>query len=173
MEQLTGEVQEYWRRQMVALIRGAGTTIRKEEVKRQALSARVNLKEAARLRQEVLDDCKTLLPTEVLEKMQKASAEEISKYLGDYLQKIILSIVAIPAQLSRVQAHFQTLNDLVSMANRIIQDLSNEGIYLVPVQSVTVPPDILSAVFSLPRALENASRVLGILEGVVQAAEEL
>jgi hypothetical protein len=130
-------------------MRAAGTLIRKEEVKRQALSARVNINEAASVRREMVEDCKTLLPVEVLEKMEKANAEEISKYLSDYLQKIMLSIVALPAQLSRVQAHFQTLNDLVYMANRIIEDLSKEGIHLVPVQSVLMPPDIpVSSLYS-------------------------
>ena len=173
MQQLGDEMQEYWRRIIVQLIRDAGTEIRKAEIRRHALTARVNLDRARRVQQALKKDVEMLVPQAELESTIKQlrkleDAQQVGAALNRLMHSFLAAIPALPFRLQDVITHVQESNSLVEVANKIIADLGRERIYLAVIQTLAVPQDA-SVLFILPRAYETTSMVVGFFEGLQEA----
>jgi hypothetical protein len=171
------EIEEYWRRLIVKLIKEAGTMIRKETVKRQALTAEVNLGYAESLRKHIMDDINHVLKP--LEDLAKESyerfvrKEDISKIVEDIftrgLATTIISGFLRPPQV--ITSHINEVNNFVnSVVNKVIEELNKEGIFLPPLATVSLQQaDILSLSLALRQALEVMDKSIGIFKGLIEA----
>jgi ABC-type cobalt transport system substrate-binding protein len=58
--------------------------------------------------------------------------------------------------------------------NKIIEELSKEGIYLPPIEPISLPasPDIASLANGLREALSRIDMAIGILRGLIDASKE-
>jgi hypothetical protein len=174
-------VEEYYRRMIVKLIREAGTAIRKEMVKRHALTAEINLEYAESLKKLIKEDYE--LFSKPFEDTFRKGVERAIK--GEDLGKVIaetffnLLATSIGAQFIRpppiIVDHINTANNfLKSVVNKIIEELSKEGIYLPPVEPVSLPasPDIISLANGLREILRRIDMAIGILKGLIDASKE-
>jgi|GEM_PF-5327253 len=166
---------------IVKSVREAGTAIRKEMVKRQALTAEVNLKYAESLRRVIEEDYRSL--SKPFEDVFKGGMERVLK--GEDLRKVVaetlftLLVTGIGAQLARplpiVIDHVNNVNSFLnSVINKIVEELRNEGIYLHPIEPVSLPtsPDVASLANGLREALNRMDMAIGILKGLIDASKE-
>jgi len=173
------ETEEYYRRMMVKLVREAGTMIRKEEIKRQALTAEINLQYAGLLRKLIQEDYELL--SKPLENILKESFQRFTKgeNVGDILASWFISSFASIVQASLIRPipeivkHIENVNSFLnSVVNRIINELRKEGIYLHSIEPISLPPQV--DIFSLARGLKDAltkiDMAIGILKGIKEAS---
>jgi len=175
------EVEEYYRRQLVKLIREAGTLIRKEMVKRQALTAEINIAYAESLKNFIKEDYELLCKP--LENMVKDSFEKFKQ--GEDLGKIIAEgfttslLTTFQASLIRplpeMVEHIKKVNSFLdSVVNPIIDELRNEGIYLHRIEPITLPTQINIPIItkSLRESLHTINMAIGILKGLIEASTQ-
>jgi len=164
--------EEVYRRMLVALARRAGTLIRREELVRQALAARVNRPLAEALLKEI-DELLKLVPD--FEQAIKDAVERALKEGKPVLETILEDVVkgftkALPlafiGTLDRMKKAIINANEIVNAANKIIEDLSEEGFHLPRIESIAVKDDIIS----LTQALKTAKQVL---QTIVEFFKEL
>lgn len=164
---------------MVKLAREAGTMIRKEAIKRQALTAEVNLEYAKSLRKLIQEDyellCKPLedVLKEHVNKLKKGMKAE--NIVGDWLISSLLT--ALQASLIRpipeMAKHIEDVNTFLnSVINQIINEVSKEGIYLHSIEAVSLPlqVDVIAAYRGLKDALTKMGMAIGILRGLTEAS---
>jgi hypothetical protein len=128
------EYEEIKRRALVAAAKAAGTLIRKEELKRHALTADVNLPLAQGLLSEV-DNLLKMVPD--FEKEMKKTVEKALKEGKPILDSTInraieLMLESLPLAftdtLNRMVNATKDINSLIEVTNNIIRDLTKEGI---------------------------------------------
>jgi hypothetical protein len=174
-------VEEYYRRMIVKLIREAGTAIRKEMVKRHALTAEINLRYAESAKKLIEEDYKLLFkPLEDIfnESIGKVTkGEDLGKVIAETLSNLLA--IGIGVQLVRppsiIVEHINSVNSfLKSVVNKIIEELSKEGIYLPPIEPISLPasPDIASLANGLRETLSRIDMAIGILRGLIDASKE-
>jgi len=173
------ELEEYTRRTVVRLIKEAGTMIRREVVRRHALTAEANIEYAKRLREQIIEDYQSLsmplegILREGMDRLQKG--EDIGDIIADAIVKgigtAIMGALARPIEI--VVGHINDVNSFVEdVVNKIITELSKEKIYLpklntVQLQSVNLPQVIIA----LKQAVDLMDRSVGILEGLIEVSK--
>jgi len=174
------EIEEYYRRMIVKLVREAGTAIRKEMVKRHALTAEVNLRYAESLRKLIEEDYRLL--SKPFEDVFKGGIERASK--GEDIEKVfeesfftLLTMgegFKLTYPLVVMIDHINSVNSFLrSVINKIVEELSKEGIYLHPIEPVSLPssPDVASLANGLREALYRMDMAIGILKGLIDASK--
>jgi hypothetical protein len=160
--------EEVLRRVLVAAARSAGTLIRKEVLKRHALTADVNLPLAQGLLREV-DSLLAMMPdfeAEMRKSMEEALREgkPILDSAVDRALKLFLASLplAFTGSLSRMKNAVRGINSLVEVTNNIIRDLTKEGIYIPTLTPLEVERD---DPVSLSSALRHGrDRLMTIIE---------
>jgi hypothetical protein len=151
---MTGEYEEIKRRALVAAAKAAGTLIRKEELKRHALTADVNLPIAQGLLNEV-DNLLKMTPDfekEIKNSLEKA-LKEGKPILDSTVNRVIeLMLESLPLAftdtLNRMVNATKDINSLIEVINNIIRDLTKEGIFvptLLPIEIKGNDPITLSS----------------------------
>jgi hypothetical protein len=174
------ELEEYYRRMIVKLVKEAGTLIRIEVVKRQALTAEINLHYAESLRNLLQEDYSIL--AKPLENVLKESFDklmkggDISKIIVDWLFTSLTSYIYASFQrpMPEIVEHIKTVNNFITLVNKIIEELNKEGIYLHPIELVTIPSqqDVFTIARALKEALNRLDIAIGILKGLSDVAKE-
>jgi hypothetical protein len=166
------EIEEYRRRMLVKLAREAGTKIRIEMIKRQALTAEVNLKYAESLRALIQEDYK-LLPKPLENILRKSfekfeRGEDVVEIIADWLISSLATSVqaSLIRPLPEIIKHIESVNKFLnSVVNKMIDDLNKEGIYLHPIEPINLPTqDIVSA-------LHKINMTIGIFKGLIDASK--
>jgi hypothetical protein len=174
------ELEEYYRRMVVKLIKEAGTLIRFEVVKRQALPAEINLRYAESLRNLLQEDYNIL--AKPLENVLKESfdkfmkGEDVGKIIAEGLLTSLVSYIYASFQrpIPEIVEHIKFANNFLTLVNKIIEELNKEGIYLHPIEPVTIPTqqDVFTIARTLKEALNRLDMAMGILKGLSDAAKE-
>jgi len=174
------ELEEYYRRMIVKLIKEAGTLIRVEVVKRQALTAEINLHYAESLRNLLREDYNILVKP--LENVLKESfdrfmkGEDIGKIIAEGLLASLVNYIYASLQrpIPEIVEHIKTANNFLILVNKIIEELNKEGIYLHTIEPVTIPTqqDIFAIARALKEALNRLDMAIGILKGLSDIAKE-
>jgi len=164
--------EEVYRRMLVALARRAGTLIRREELVRQALAARVNRPLAEALLKEI-DELLKLVPDfeqaikDAVERALKEGKPVLETILEDVIKGFTKALpLAFIGTLDRMKKAIINANEIINAANKIIEDLSEEGFHLPRIESIAVKDDIIS----LTQALKTAKQVL---QTIVEFFKEL
>ncbi len=150
-------------------------------VKRHALTAEANLKYAESLRGLIEEDYRLLSkPFEdiVKEGIERAlKGEDLGKVVAETL--FTLLVTGIGAQFARplpvVIAHINNVNSFLrSVINKVVEELSKEGIYLHPIEPISLPssPDVASLANGLREALYRMDMATGVLRGLIDASKE-
>jgi hypothetical protein len=165
---------------LVKFVREAGTMIRIEMIKRQALTAKINLKYAESLRMLIQEDYELL--SKPLEDILKESFEKFKK--GEDVGKIFvdwfITSLATSVQASLIRPlpeiirHIENINNFLdSVINKIINELSKEGIYLHSIEPVYLSTqDIVSVARGLKDALHKINMTIGILRGLIDISKK-
>jgi len=174
------ELEEYYRRMFVKLIKEVGTLIRVEVVKRQALTAEINLHYAESLRNLLREDYDIL--AKPLEDVLKESfdkftkGEDVGKIIADWLLTSLASYIYASFQRSipEIVEHVKLANNFLTLVNKIIEELNKEGIYLHTIEPVTIPTqqDVYAIARALKEALNRLDMAIGILKGLSDIAKE-
>jgi len=159
---------EVLRRTLVILTRRAGTLIRAEELKRQALSASVLRPLAETLLAEV-DELLETIPD--YEQAIKSSAEKamregkpvIDTIIQDMLMKFMESLpLAMAGTFEKAKSAIARINNVIDSVNKIIEDISKEGIPLPKLDPINIAKD---DIVTLSVALRiGRQRLLTIIE---------
>jgi hypothetical protein len=165
-------VEELERRKIRALIRDAGTSIRKAELDRQIMNAELNIEVALCIQKNIHKDIEI-----AMEPIQKAIKEgERTYHLDDEDEDMLLNSLSVlikeggialtklpPGTIPR---HVKELNELTSsVLNNIISDLNREGIYLPKFNHIN-PDGFFITV--LTEARDQADRAVGFLNGMIK-----
>jgi len=138
---------EVLRRNLVALAKRAGTLIRAEELKRQALSASMLIPLAETLLTEV-DELVKAIPD--YEQAIRSSAERAAKegrpivdtIIQDMIAKYIESLpLAMVGTFERAKSTIARINNVIDSVNKIIEDISKEGIPIPKLEPIIVAKD--------------------------------
>jgi len=180
MSSVTKELEEYYRRMIAKLIKEAGTLIRVEVVKRQALTAEINLRYAESLRNLLQEDYNILaMPLEnvLKESFDKfMKGEDVGKIIADWLLTSLASYMYASFQrpIPEVIEHIKTANNFLTLVNKIIEELNKEGIYLHTIEPVPIPTqqDVYVIARALKEALNRLDMAIGILKGLSDVAKE-
>jgi hypothetical protein len=172
--------EEYYRRMIVKLIKEAGTLIRIEVIKRQALTAEINLHYAESLRNLLREDYSILakpLENALKESFDKfRKGEDVGEIIADWLLTSLTSYIYASFQrpIPEIIEHIKTANNFLTLANKIIEELNKEGIYLHPIEPVTIPTqqDVYAIARALKEALNRLDIAIGILKGLSDVAKE-
>jgi len=159
---MSKELEEYYRRVLVRLIKEAGTGIIKEVVKRQAISAELNLEYAESLRKLIEEDYEILLKP--LESSLGESFERLKK--GEDVGKIIaestISLIArsfsslLIRPIPEIVGHIRSVNSFItSVHNKIAEELGKQGIPTHSLDPIPLPqqPDIFSLATAVRKLL--------------------
>jgi hypothetical protein len=173
------EIEEYRRRVLVKLAREAGTKIRIEMIKRQALTAEVNLNYAESLRALIKEDYELL--SKPLESILRKSFEkfEEGEDVGEIIADWFISSLATSMQASLIRPlpeiikHIENVNEFLnSVVNKMINELGKEGIYLHPIEPINLPTqDIVSVARGLKDALHKINMTIGIFKGLIESSK--
>jgi hypothetical protein len=180
MDSAIKELEEYYRRMIAKLIKEAGTLIRVEVVKRQALTAEINLRYAESLRNLLQEDYNILaMPLEnvLKESFDKfMKGEDVGKIIADWLLTSLASYMYASFQrpIPEVIEHIKTANNFLTLVNKIIEELNKEGIYLHIIEPVPIPTqqDVYVIARALKEALNRLDMAIGILKGLSDVAKE-
>ena len=173
------ELEEYYRRMFVKLIKEAGTLIRVEVVKRQALTAEINLRYAESLRNLLREDYDILAKPledvlkEGLDRLKKG--EDVNIVIADWLLTFSRRyVLSSQLQIPEIVEHIKTINNFLTLVNKIIEELNKEGIYLHTIEPVTIPTqqDVYAIARALKEALNRLDMAIGILKGLSDIAKE-
>jgi ABC-type cobalt transport system substrate-binding protein len=103
--------------------------------------------------------------------------EDLGKVFAETLSSLL--VIGIGAQLIRppsimVEHINSASNFLKSIVNKIIEELSKEGIYLPLMEPISLPtsPDIASLANGLRETLNRINMAIGILKGLIDASKE-
>lgn len=177
-------IEEYWRRQLVAFGKAAGTLIREEEIRRQALTAEINLPRAQRIRDTIRELMEKTFPMEkVSEKVSELTkgpvpaAELIGPLITDLLKDILwrfgLSLPTIGLSSEAIMSTLQDLNAMIEqVVNKIIADISREGVYYASITPMSLSPTVGENVWKFPNAYSKAVHVVEFLHVVKKVGEE-
>lgn len=177
-------VEEYWRRQLVAFGKAAGTLIREEEIRRQVLTAEINLPNAERIRDSIRELMEKTFPMDkVSERVSElikgpAPATEriglvVTDLLRDILWKFGLSIPTIGLSSEAIMSTLQDLNAVIEqVVNRMIADISKEGVYYASITPVSLSPTVGENFWKLPDAYSKAVHIAEFLRVVKEVGEE-
>jgi hypothetical protein len=155
MENKLASSEEQNRRKMVKLIRAEGTEIRKEEVKRQSLTAKINLPRAEELRKLLEDDYGIF-----------------SKPADDI---IACSPGSLARPLPEIVEHIEDANTFFStVVNKVVEEVRKEGIHIYPVDPVLLSAQLSydSIGSSLRDAIRKVNDSIGIFKGLIDASRE-
>jgi hypothetical protein len=179
MEKSSKEIEEYYRRMMVKLIKEAGTMIRIEMIRRQTLPAEINLNYAESLRKLIREDYELL--SKPLEEILKESierfkkGEDVEKILADSFINFLITIfqASILRPLPEMIKHIENVNSFLnSVINQMINELLREGIYLHSIEPIALPSqDVASVARGLKDALHKLDMAIGLLKGLIDASK--
>ena len=169
---------EVLRRTLVAMARRAGTLIRIEELKRQALTASINRPLAEALLKEI-DDILRLMPD--FEHVIKSAVERASKegkplldtVLEDAIKSLIGTIpLALIGTLDKMKRIVANANEIIKTTNRIIEELSKEGIHLPKIELIKSKDDVVSLSLALRTAKQRLQTIVEFLKELEKYGEE-
>ena len=157
---------EVQRRIYVAAARRAGTIIREEALVRQALTASVNRPLAEALLKQV-EELLQIIPDfeRGLAESTKKALEEgkplVDSILEDLLSKAIQFLpLAVIGTLKKAVNILTDVNNIIDVANKIIDELSKEGIYLPKINKIEIPDNALLIVNSLKEAKQRLETII-------------
>ena len=168
---------EVLRRMLVAMARRAGTLIRVEELKRQALTASVNRPLAEALLKEI-DDILKLMPD--FEQVIKGAIEKASKegkpLLDTVIEDTIKSLVgviplAFMGTLNRMKRVIANTNEIINTTNKIIDELSKEGMHLPKIEIIESRDDVVSLSLALKTARQRLQTIIEFLKELEKYGE--
>jgi hypothetical protein len=170
------DAEELARRRMIALIRSAGTDIRRETIRRCGVTAEANIDYILSLQRDLAEDYSTwIIPFmnagKVASKgwrrgddISDIAFDAVNELVGSGIQPFICRSPEILAQ------HVKEINDFaIHVVNPLLEDLSKEGIYvprLMPIAEKTALP------LRILYAKEIANRCCGILQGLIDASSD-
>jgi len=169
---------ETLRRTLVAMARKAGTLIRVEELKRQALTASVNRPLAEALLKEI-DDILKLIPD--FEQVIKGAIEKASKERKPLLETVIEDAIkgfieviplAFVGTLDRMKRTIANTNEIINTTNKIVNELSKEGIYLPKIETIESKDDAISLSLALKTARQRLQTIIEFLKELEKYGEE-
>ena len=169
---------EVLRRTLVAMARRAGTLIREEELKRQALTASVNRPLAEALLKEVNEILKLLPDFEgVIRDATDKALKEGKPLLDTVVEEAIKSFIGtIPLAftdiLNRMGDVLNNTNELISTTNKIIDDLSKEGIHLPKIEQIESKDDIMSLSIALKNAKQRLQTIISFLKEIEKYSKQ-
>lgn len=147
-------LEEVVRRSLVALVKQAGTLIRKEELKRQALTASVNRPIVESLLQSIENKLATLpdLGKRIAEASAKA-LEEGKPVLETVFEKFVESLLqslplTITGALDEMKSLIEETNKQIEVANRILQEIKKAGIFAPNLSTITYKGEDYMSLYS-------------------------
>jgi len=163
--------EEVKRRALVAAAKAAGTLIRKEELRRQAVTAKVNLP----LVQSLLKEIDELLgKTPDIEAEMGKAVETALKEGKPILEEAVtrginLMIKSIPlaftGTLDRMLTAVKDVNSLIEVTNNIIKDLTKEGISIPTLPLIDIKgEDIMSLSSALKVGKQRLITIINFLQ---------
>jgi hypothetical protein len=168
---MTEEYEEVKRRALVAAAKAAGTLIRKEELKRSALTADVNLPMAQGLLNEVNNLLKMVpdFETEMKKSIEKALKEGrpiLDITINRAIELILESLpLAFAGALNRMVNVIKDINSLIEVANNIIRDLTKEGIFIPTLAPLEIKGnDLISLSSALKYGKEKLITIIEFLQ---------
>jgi len=172
-------LKEYLRRYTVKLIKEAGSQIRKEEIKRQALTAKINLEYAENLREIIKEDYEKLMqPMDGIIKTIKRigkGKEPIETVIKEVITDSVVNTIyfSLFNPFPRILEDINKANSFITQVmNNIIAELRKEGIQLPNIDPVYVSSQVPSAVANgLEEILNRLDMSIGILKGIIEASK--
>ena len=178
------EIEEFWRRQLVAFSKAAGTLIREEELRRQALTAQVNLPRAERIRDSIRELMEKTLPMDkISDRVSELvrgpipPSQQIGVVIADLLKDILwrfgLSLPTIGLSAETIAFTLQDLNAMIEqVVNKIINDISREGVYYAPIMPIPLSATTGENIWKLPHAYSTAVHVVEFLRILKEIGEQ-
>jgi len=170
--------EEALRRMLVAMARRAGTLIRKEELRRQALTASINRPIAEALLKEIEEFLKSVPDfEEALKSSVKKAMEEKKPLLDTVISDAIKSLIeafplALSGSIDRMKDALTRVNEQINTTNSIIDDLSKEGIHLPKIEPILLDEKKKENIIYLSIALKEAKRRLRIVVDFLRELEK-
>lgn len=171
VKRMSKEYEEVKRRALVAAAKAAGTLIRKEELRRQAITARVNLPIAQSLLNEINDLLEKVPDVEVeIKKATETALKEGKPVLDTAVTRgIDLIIESIPLVFtdtpSRMLNAAKDVNSLIEVTNNIIKDLAKEGISIPTLSLIDIKGnDLVSLSFALRIGKQRLITIISFLQ---------
>ncbi|MEM4469053.1 MAG: hypothetical protein QXS32_08325 [Candidatus Nezhaarchaeales archaeon] len=158
--------EEVLRRTLVAAAKEIGTLIRKEELKRQALSASINRPIAENLLQSIESKLATMpdLAKEVGEAMAKAFKEGkpvLETAIEKFVESILKSLpIAITGGLNELKTMIEGVNQQVEVANRILEKINEAGIFTPRLEKISCKDDYMSLFSAMKIAKERLKIII-------------
>jgi len=138
---------EVLRRTLVVLAKRAGTLIRAEELKRQALSASMLRPLVEALLNEVDELLKTIPDYEQtlkssIERAAREGRPIVDTIIQDMITKFIESMpLAIAGTFERAKNTITHINNVINSVNKIIEDISKEGVPMPKIEPIVLTKD--------------------------------
>jgi hypothetical protein len=102
--------------------------------------------------------------------------EDVGRIITDWLSTSLASYIYASFQrpIPEIVEHVKTVNNFLTLVNKIIEELNKEGIYLNPIEPVTIPAqqDVFAIARTLKEALNRLNMAIGILKGLSDVAKE-
>ena len=153
------------------MARRAGTLIRREELARQALTASLNRPLAEALLSEVnqllrlLPDVEKAIINESIKVIKEE--KEIEKAIEDIFNESMKFFpLALVGKLDKAKNILENVNNIIDIANKIIEEISKEGIHLPKMEKIEIPDTAMK----LTSALRDAKLKL---ETIIEFFKEL
>ncbi|HWQ17291.1 MAG TPA: hypothetical protein VNL13_05620 [Sulfolobales archaeon] len=168
---ISEEYEEVMRRTLVAVAKAAGTLIRKEELKRQALTARINLPIAQSLLNEI-DGLLNKMPDiesemkKVIETALKEGRPLPTMFVAGLFNLIVESIpLAFAGVFTRILDVIKEVNSLIEATNGIIKNLAKEGISIPTLSLVEIKRnDLISLFLALKVCKQRLTTIISFLQ---------
>lgn len=172
----TNDKEELERRNMRALIRQAGTSIRTAELQRQLMNAQLNIDFALNLQKNIKQDFeiimepiqKTIKEGERTAKSDDADEDLLLNCALTLLKEGSIALTKLPP--GTLRRHVVELNDFTdNVLNKIINDLTKEGIYLP--KFIPINPDGMF-LLAIHEARDQSDRAVGFLKGIIDTQKK-
>ena len=173
------EREEIVRRLLVAVAKRAGTAIRKEELKRQAINARINKLFAQEIKNEIEKIISNIPNTEeILERILEKTKEgvpgldvAISELFERFMEALPAAVTGVvTGVIDRIPDLIDETNNLIETANRILEELNKEGIYTPKLKPIMLTDEEKKDLIKLSSKLRLARERL---ETIIEFFEEL
>ncbi len=170
---------EVLRRTLVAMARRVGTLIRVEELKRQALTASINRPLAEALLKEI-DNILKLMPDfeqvikDAIEKASKEGKPLLDTVIDDAIKSFVGVIpLALVGTLDRMKRILVNTNKIIDATNKIIEELSKEGIHLPRIEVIESKDDVMSLSLALKTARQRLQTIIEFLKELEKYGEKI
>ena len=178
------EINELTRRQIVVLEKALGTEIREEALKRQALSAWMNLDKAKDVQHSLKDWMERSFPLDEISakfsEMVRSSPpppERVAFVIGDLLKETVWRFIGLAFTTGfHKETILSILHDLNALIEQVVNpikaELRSEGIFCSDTSPVPISVSDQVEVMKFPLAYLKATEVVMFLETVKRAGEK-